>query len=60
MATVPVMIISRSNTENKKLHSGSENSERKKNVNNNNVNDKDENCNNKSKSFVIVLDAEVK
>ena len=39
---VPVMIISRSNTENKKFNSGSVNNERKEILNNNdNVNDKD-------------------
>ena len=42
MTIVPVMIITRSNSENKKFNSGSVNNERKKILNNNgNVNDKD-------------------
>ena len=61
MTIVPVMIISRSNPENRKLNSGCVNCKRKKNPNNNdNVDDKAENCNNESKSLVIVIDAELK
>ena len=56
MAILPVIIIWRSNTQNKILNSGCVNTERKKNLNNNgNVNDNDENCNEESKSLVVEL-----